>query len=323
MKTFMNRAVGALRRLDTERRREWAYQMQGKGVALREDGDDEGALQHYRMALEVQPTKSSLHYNAGLVYKYRGDWPNSFRHNLVANAVNPDSEAARWNLAIAATALRDWATARRMWQACGVIMQEGEGPIDADCGDTPVRLNPDGDGEVVWARRIDPVRARINNVPLPGSGYCFGDIVLHDGAAVGHRMSGDREYPVFNVLEPFEDSSLDTYEVNILAADAGDVARLDQLADAAGLAMEDWTANFRVLCKACSEGTPHEHDENEDDDQEPASWDDARRLGIAAGSRQALDDVLAAWESATGKVVNVALALAAAGRPRQRGQVAD
>lgn len=321
MKMLLNASASALRRKDNQRRARWVEQLQRTGIALSEDGDKDGALAHYLKAIEAQPTKSASHYNAGLIYKYRGDWPNSFKHNLAANALNPDDEAARWNLAIAATAVRDWATARRIWHACGVRMKEGDGPIDAYCGETPVRLNPDGEAEVVWASRIDPVRARINNIPFPASGYCFGDVVLHDGAPVGYRMRGDQERPVFNVLEPFEDSDMDTYELNIVAASEEDVARLDRMADEAGMAMEDWSANYRRLCKACSEGTPHTHEE--EDASEPAAWDDARHIGIAASSAQVLSDVLCAWESATGKVVTAELVLEAQGRPQQRGSVAD
>jgi hypothetical protein len=49
--------------------------------------------------------------------------------------------------------------------------------------------------------RIDPVRVRIDNVPLPESGFRFGDIVLHDGASTGHRTYGERQVPVFNAMQ--------------------------------------------------------------------------------------------------------------------------
>jgi hypothetical protein len=50
-----------------------------------------------------------------------------------------------WNLGIAATALGDWATARRAWTAFGVTLPAGpaDQPIDGDFGITPIRLNPD------------------------------------------------------------------------------------------------------------------------------------------------------------------------------------
>jgi hypothetical protein len=88
---------------------------------------------------------------------------------------------------------------------------EGEGPIEANFGSTPVRLNPDAGAEVVWAQRICPVRARINNVPWPESGFRHGDVVLHDGAAVGYRLSDGQEKPVFNAFELFERSPFATF----------------------------------------------------------------------------------------------------------------
>ena len=62
------------------------------------------------------------------------------------------------------------------WRRLGLDIEEGDAPIEDNFGITPVRLNPDDRGEVVWARRIDPVRARIENVPYPESGFRRGDV---------------------------------------------------------------------------------------------------------------------------------------------------
>ena len=93
-------------------------------------------------------------------------------------------EAAHWNAGIAATALSDWAVARRIWEACGIPITPGEGEIREDFGFTMLLLNPWGSIERLFARRIDPVRAVIVSVPYPRYGHRFGDIVLHDGASV-------------------------------------------------------------------------------------------------------------------------------------------
>src|SRR5690606_30084312 len=125
----------------------------------------------------------------------------SLRHNLRAiELADEKSQAPYWNAAIAATGLGDWPEARKLWAACGIKIPEGEGPIEDDYGIAVVRLNPWHGGETVFARRIDPARARLLNVPLQESGHRFGDIVLHDGAATGHRFDGQREVPVFNEL---------------------------------------------------------------------------------------------------------------------------
>src|SRR5690606_14547387 len=103
----------------------------------------------------------------------------SLKHNRLAVELDPQDEASNWNLAIAATALRDWRTAREVWQRLGLKIDAGDTPIEADFGMTPVRLNPDEKSEVVWARRIDPVRARLINIPCAESGACHGDVFLH------------------------------------------------------------------------------------------------------------------------------------------------
>lgn len=142
--------------------------------------DDEAALAMYGEVLALDPNRPNTHYNIGLIYKYQGRWQESFDHNSRSIALDPDDEASNWNLAIAATALRHWQAARGAWHRLGLPVEPGDSPIEQDFGLTPVRLNPDGSGEVVWGRRIDPVRVRIESIPLPDSGYRCGDVVLHD-----------------------------------------------------------------------------------------------------------------------------------------------
>ena len=110
----------------------------------------------------------------------------SFAFNAQARKCDPNDAATLWNPAIAATALRDWNTAREVWRSLDILAEPGEGPIDLDRGSTNFR---------------------------------FGDIVLHDGAPVGYRLNADGiECPLFNVLELFEPSSFATYEATLRAA---------------------------------------------------------------------------------------------------------
>ncbi|KQV47580.1 MULTISPECIES: tetratricopeptide repeat protein [unclassified Duganella] len=268
---------------------ERAEELNEQGIAHREAGNDDLALQAYEEALRLNPDAAKTLYNIGLIYKYRNDWVKSFDYNQRAYALRPDDEASRWNLAIAATALRDWATVRQAWADNGIKLEGTEGPIDMDFGPTPVRLNPDGDGEVVWATRIDPVRAVLRNIPYPDSGFRCGDIVLHDGASVGKRESGGREYSVFNVLELFEASKLSTFCMEVQEATEQQMATLEAAFEAAGMPFEDWTSNVRTLCKACSEGVPHEHAEGEE--EEPA-WNPTRLVGVAAISYDEIAAIL-------------------------------
>lgn len=269
-----------------------AARLHEEGRALDDAGDKDGALRKYFAALECEIARPTTHYNIGLIYKYRGAWKESFRFNKRAHELAPEDEAAAWNLAIAATALRDWSTARTVWNSLGLPVDLGEGPIDENFGMTPIRLKPNDDGEVVWATRIDPVRARLRNIPFSESGCRYGDIVLHDGAAVGYRKNGDREYPVFNMLEMFEASRFATFEAEIVAPKEDDILALESICDRAGIAFEDWSQSVRVLCKECSEGRPHEHHDARQDDE---TWKAERQVALAAMSAAVVEAALDEW----------------------------
>lgn len=277
------------------------------GIKLRDAGDDDGAIEKYREALALDPQRASTLYNLGLVYKYRRAWRESFDYNQAANNLRAGDEATLWNLAIAATALRDWHTAREVWRELKIIPESGEGPIEANFGLTPVRLNADrmtdAPGEVVWARRLCPVRARIENIPTGKTGYRYADVVLHDGAGVGTRLNADgQERDVFNVLELFEPSDFSTFEATVQVESPDHVEVLQHLCDETSISVEDWTASLRSLCKACSEGRPHEgHDQ-----ELPAavSWNKSRTMGFAAESYDRLWAVVDAWIRQTGSRVS-------------------
>ena len=273
-----------------------ADKLHAEARQLHDDGKDDEAIAQYLAVIDLDPDKSETYYNLGLIYKYQGEWQKSFDLNQKANALNPEDESARWNLAIAATALQNWAVARKMWQANGITLDGSEGPIEVDFGMTPVRLNPDEHGEVVWATRIDPVRARIENIPFPESGFRHGDVVLHDGAAVGYRNQGEREYPVFNVLEMFTPSSFTTRIATISIASESDIDALDEAFAATQSIYEDWTQNVRTLCRACSEGRPHEEHDHELENASVAE----RRIGIAVYPGDDIEQILSQWQKTSG-----------------------
>ncbi|MDH5601320.1 MAG: tetratricopeptide repeat protein [Gammaproteobacteria bacterium] len=264
-----------------------------------EQGLDDEAIEKYKEVLKIEPYDSSCYYNIGLIYKYRNDWLNSFKYNEIAYEIDPASEGARWNLGIAATALRDWDMARRIWHDAGIEIEEGEGPIDDYFGTNPVRLNPDDEAEVVWAERLDPARAKIISVPLPESGYGAGDIVLNDGAPMGYRMLGDSERAVFNVLELFEASLLNTYRADIKVSSDEDIVLLEKMFAEKDIPCEDWTTQYRLICKACSEGRPHEHHDNETVNKFVAEHE----IALAAEYEDEIKTILNNWENGISRVV--------------------
>jgi hypothetical protein len=278
-----------------------AQKFHEQGQALSDEGRDQEAIGAYQKAIELNPKKSESFYNIGLIYKYQGAWDKSLEYNAKAHELDPESEAARWNLAIAATALRRWDIARSAWKDNGIALDGESGPINMDFGMIPVRLNPDDSGEVVWATRIDPVRARIESVPYRESGFKHGDIVLHDGAAVGYRKVDAQEYPVFNVLELFESSVFRTAIASVAIASDDDLKVLEEIFSGTKHEFEDWST-IRTLCKQCSEGRPHEHH----DEGLAGEWVAERTLGIAVHDSDPVLPLFDEWQKVTaGKLMKL------------------
>ena len=123
-----------------------------RGRALAIVGRAQEAIAEYERASRLDPTWSMPPYNLGLQYKYSGDWKRSLEYNQRATELDPEDQAGWWNLGIAATALGRWDVARSAWHGAGLQIPDGDGPPNLPCGRTPIRLNPDADGEVVWSR---------------------------------------------------------------------------------------------------------------------------------------------------------------------------
>jgi len=252
------------------------------------------ALEVYAELLRHFPAHESAWFNAGLLRKWRHEWPETLLCNLKAAelAKDPKGEPAWWNAGIAATALGDWAAARRAWTAYGLRLPEGEGPVEGDFGPAAIRLVKEGgEDEIVWARRIDPARARIQSVPLPASKHRWGDLVLNDGAPEGERRVGARTYRVFSELERMVPSEYATHTVTIEAPELEDVRALCEAFTDAKLAAEDWNRTVRQLCESCSRGRPHAHDFQ-------AAFAGIAELGIAAPDRAEAQELLEVWARA-------------------------
>ena len=269
-----------------------AEQLNDKGMQLRADGDVAGAEAAYLAAAAAAPEWSAPVYNLGLLYKYEGRWRDSLAYNQQAAQLDPDDEAGWWNLGIAATALGDWAEARRAWAACGMNVPSGDGPPEFNWGQTPVRLDPNGQAEVVWARRLDPARARVVSVPLPSSRYHWGDVVLTDGAVDGQRIVDGRVYPVFNALELLVASEFRTFIIELATTQPEALAAFERCASDHGGAAEDWGTFTSILCAECSRGLPHEHARGDSPPAHP-HW------GLAARDHEHARQIVDAWLSTT------------------------
>ena len=146
----------------------------------------------------------------------------------------------------------------------------------------------------MWCDRIDPARAVIRNLPLPGSGRTWGDVLLHDGAPNGFRTTASgREVPVFDELELLEPSAHLTFELDLSKATTEQRDRLEDVAHDMGAAAEDWSRSLRYLCRRCSEGHPH------DDEHDQGLKGERPNLAVVVSAEDEahLDRVLAAWSA--------------------------
>jgi hypothetical protein len=174
--------------------------------------------------------------------------------NQRAVELNPENEGAWWNIGIAATALSQWAEARRAWGEIGLDCPPGNDEVDLQLGAHPVRLNPQGRAEVVWCQALDPARAKIANVPTPESGFRFGDIVLRDGVPNGFRVWQGVEVPVFDSLGLWKSSGFGTFELVLESAAPEAIGWLRESCKARGWGFEECNL-IRHLCEADDRGT--------------------------------------------------------------------
>jgi Tetratricopeptide repeat len=262
-----------------------------KGIEHERKGRIKQAEAAYRAALEAEPGNAGAWFNLGLLYKRLRRWEDSLRCNLRAVELDPENDGASWNLGIAATALGDWAHARDAWRRFGVDVPEGTGPFELPLGPVPIRLDPKGEPEIVWCRRLDPARAVIENVPLPTSGHRYRDLLLHDGAPNGYRELNGVKVPVFDEIQILQASRYTTFRTRIEVQSRGDVDVLWEQLEARDVSAEDWTTNIRRLCKACSEGTPHEHTPR------GPSAERVLEMGVAAIDEAEASAIFQAWSA--------------------------
>ena len=243
-------------------------------------------------AIDLGFETPALWFNLGLVYKFRHEWPAAIDANRRCLAMHPRQHEATWNLGVAATAVRDWPTARNAWRDLEIPIAEGDGPPEADFGLTPIRLNAtaDGGGEVVWGQRIDPCRARIESVPMTSSGHRWHDVVLHDVVPRGERSLHGQSRSVFDELARMDPSSAKTHVADLAWPEPEDEVALQDELGARSLGGEDWTTSIEMICATCSLSGPHPHEGVE-----------AKQIAVhqyaLAGDTASILDALRAWTS--------------------------
>lgn len=237
--------------------------------------DEEKAIQIYQNIIDMDGTWSVPYYNLGLIYKYSGQWQKSYEFNKKAIALEDKDEAAWWNLGIACTALNKWREARIAWNKFGLELELNDKEVDIDIGSTPVRLL---NGTVLWATRICPARAYIDNIPAKESGYIYNDLILIDGKPNGIETVDGVEYSIFDELEIIEKSDYKIYSIGV------QIEHPDDLID-----LED---------RCYEQNYGFENSDNMEEDKEEYN------LLIATSTLEELEEVLEEWIAKNDVVVN-------------------
>jgi hypothetical protein len=266
-----------------------------QALEVSESGDKDEAIKIYHKILSEREDWATIHYNLGLIYKYRNEWEKSYSYNKRAVELDPEMEAAQWNLGIAATMLKDWKLARQCWNRFGMKYEIIDQDTAGNVGQATIRIDPNENAETVWATRICPARARITNIPLPESKHRFKDIVLNDGAPNGYRMSEGKEYPVFDEIQHLSKSEYLTYSIKCKVISKAHFEDLQQRCWNSDIAIENWTTGVQMLCKQCSEGKPHETH-----DHELKKPSEESLIAFASTSQEKLEQILDDWCNKTG-----------------------
>lgn len=133
-----------------------AKQLRAAAYDAFDDNQLDDALAHFEALALLDANDPQLHYMCGLASKYLRRWDASLAHNLKSLELRDEvDESSVWNAAIAASALAQHDEARRLWALCGYELPGDAGPIEGDFGLCCIRLNPWGEGETLFAQRID------------------------------------------------------------------------------------------------------------------------------------------------------------------------
>lgn len=225
-------------------------------------GDVYNAVKLYKRVIKLAPDWSAPFSFLSLIYKNRNEWKSALHYSLKAIEHNPFDETAWQNVGIAATALKKWKMARGAWNQLGFAFQETDKAIHQNLGMTPVRLHPLSKPEIIWAKRIDPVRATIESIPQPSSGRNFKDLILLDSRTSGYHLNGKSKMDVFDELEVIRPSLFKTYTLLLHTSSLGDVRKLERLCQEANLGFDNWSKATRIFLKPSANQLPEYFNED-------------------------------------------------------------
>ena len=255
-------------------------------------GDVYHTVKLCKRAIKLDPDYAPPYRLLGRVYHERQEWKPCLHYYQRYVALRPRARDAWPYIGLAATALRQWRTARTAWNHLGHDLPLTARPPQLAPEIVGVRCKHRGQREILWARRLDPVRAELLSLPQLPTSLNYGDTVLFDLDKVGERMLPGGRVPVHPFLEQTDTRFYRTHRVRLYTESAAPIERLQELCRAANLGFDNWSAATRQITgKGLTEYYGRELLQ--------ATEHILPLVGIATRRPEQLEEVLEAWRVIT------------------------
>lgn len=249
-------------------------------------GDVYHAVKLYRKAIKVAPRFAAPYFQLCKIYKHRKEWKPTLHYGLKTLECS-DHYPSVWNfVAAAATALGKSKVLVRALPYLAKAALQNRKVI-------PVQISHGSFKEIVWAKPLHPLKARIISIPHPNSRRRFGEIILHDWHPIGYRVIKNKRYPLFEELERLKTSHFHTFSVLLHDSSEQQIQQLEQLCSDAGIGFEVWSnMNFNQINTQSKQPEYY--------DQIIATPEQAYTLiALAAKERETVDELLNTWRIIT------------------------
>ncbi|HHM21976.1 MAG TPA: hypothetical protein ENJ20_08120 [Bacteroidetes bacterium] len=218
-----------------------------QAVAYGQRGDVYHAVKLCKLIARKSPDWSAPYAYLSNIYKERNEWKPALHYSQKAIEHNSFNETTWENLALAATALESWKTARHAWNQLGFRFKVSDEEPRLRPGLVPVRLNPATRPEIVEATRIGPARAIIESIPQPSSGRRYKDLLLLNRKPNKSFILHGKRLGVFDELQVLRSSLWRTYAVVLETGSQKAVDTLARLCQEAGLGFDNWSNAARYI----------------------------------------------------------------------------
>lgn len=239
------------------------------------------AIKLYKRVAREAVTWAAPFLRLGHIYKYRQEWKPALYYNKKAIALAVDNQEAWWNVGIAATALNKRRLARNIWTKFGQSSRMNQL--------VSIKLSYTNQFEILGAKRIDPARACILNIPHPNSGKHFKDIILTDNTIIGYHSTGIQRLPIYDELGMYKASTYSTFSCLLQQVDEKAIQSLQQLCNDAGIGFELWSNASRAYTVKSTDIIPEYH-------TFPTAGESELLVGLAAKREYQVLDVLESWK---------------------------